>query len=270
MADVLATIIETKEKEVADLKASPIAKDLAQMARDQSPPRGFAASLQAASTIGYGLIAEVKKASPSKGLIREDFDPALISKAYQAGGASCLSVLTDQDYFQGHMDYMVAARAAVNLPVLRKDFMIDTVQVTEARAHGADAILIIMAAVDDHLAHELEEAAFAYGMDVLIEIHDAEEMARARALKSPLFGINNRNLKTMETSLQTAVKLLGDFPDGRLAVAESGLFTPDDLALMASHDARCFLIGESLMRQDDIEVATSAILANPHPLRNAG
>ena len=270
MADVLAKIIDTKRDEVAALKASPIASDLPRMAKDQSAPRGFAQALDKASHEGYGLIAEVKKASPSKGLIRADFNPENIAKAYQAGGATCLSVLTDEQYFQGHMDYMIQARAAVDLPVLRKDFMIDTFQVTEARAHGADAILIIMAAVDDALALELEDAAFDLGMDVLVEIHDAEELDRARKLKSPLLGINNRNLKTMETNLQTAVGLLGNFPEGRIAVAESGLFTPEDLALMAAHDARCFLIGESLMRQDDVEAATKAILANPVPHAKAG
>lgn len=270
MVDVLAKIIDTKRGEVDALKASSLAADLPHMARDQSPPRGFAAALKTASEAGYGLIAEVKKASPSKGLIRADFDPSTIAAAYQAGGATCLSVLTDEVYFQGHMDYMIAARAAVSLPVLRKDFMIDTLQVAEARAHGADAILIIMAAVDDTLALELEDAAFNHGMDVLVEIHDAEELERAYKLKSPLLGINNRNLKTMETSLQTAVGLLGDFPEDRIAVAESGLFTPADLEMMAEHGARCFLIGESLMRQDNVREATEAILANPLPLKHAG
>ena len=265
MADVLAKIIDTKRDEVKALKASPQAGELAAMAADQSPTRGFAQALKMASESGYGLIAEVKKASPSKGLIRADFDPAVIARAYQAGGASCLSVLTDQDYFQGHMDYMVAAREAVNLPVLRKDFMIDPLQITEARAYGADAILIIMAAVDDRLAAELEDAAIALDMDVLVEIHDAEELDRARHLKSPLLGINNRNLKTMETRLETAEILLQDFPENRIAVAESGLFTPEDLTRMAKHQARCFLIGESLMRQDDVEAATKAILSNPLP-----
>ncbi|NBQ83735.1 MAG: indole-3-glycerol phosphate synthase TrpC [Alphaproteobacteria bacterium] len=265
MVDVLAKIIDTKREEVAALKASALAADLAAMASEQSAPRGFAKALDAASQDGYGLIAEVKKASPSKGLIRSDFDPEAIARAYQAGGATCLSVLTDRDYFQGDMDYMVAARAAVSLPVLRKDFMIDPLQITEARAFGADAILIIMAAVDDALALELEDAAFALGMDVLVEIHDAEELDRAKALKSPLLGINNRNLKTMETSLTTAETLLQDFPHGRIAVAESGLFTTDDLARMAKHHARCFLIGESLMRQEDVEAATASILSNPLP-----
>lgn len=265
MTDVLAKIIDTKRDEVAALKASALSADLAAMARDQSPTRGFTSALEAAAQSGYGLIAEVKKASPSKGLIRADFDPATIATAYQAGGATCLSVLTDEVYFKGHMDYMIAARAAVDLPVLRKDFMIDPLQVTEARAHGADAILIIMAAVEDALARELEDAAFALNMDVLVEIHDAEELDRARNLASPLLGINNRNLKTMETSLTTAETLLQNFPEGRIAVAESGLFTPDDLARMARHHARCFLIGESLMRQDDVEAATKSILSNPYP-----
>ena len=265
MADVLAKIIDTKRDELAALKASSLAHDLTAMAADQDVPRGFAKVLTKAADTGYGLIAEVKKASPSKGLIRADFDPTSIAKAYQQGGATCLSVLTDMEYFKGHMDYMVAARAAVGLPVLRKDFMIDPLQVIEARAFGADAILIIMAAVDDGLAAELEDAAMALDMDVLVEIHDAEELDRARALQSPLLGINNRNLKTMETSLTTAETLLQDFPENRVAVAESGLFTPDDLARMAKHHARCFLIGESLMRQDDVEAATKAILSNPLP-----
>lgn len=266
MSDVLAKIIATKHDELKAIKADPKSQDYAKMAADQAPTRGFAKALEAASASGYGLIAEVKKASPSKGIIRADFDPEAIAKAYQAGGATCLSVLTDEDYFKGHMDYMVAAREAVSLPVLRKDFMIDPLQVTEARAYGADAILIIMAAVDDALAAELEDAAFSHGMDVLVEIHDAEELERARQLTSPLLGINNRNLKTMETKLETAEELLADFPENRIAVAESGLFTPDDLARMARHSARCFLIGESLMRQENVEDATRAILKNPLPM----
>jgi indole-3-glycerol phosphate synthase len=270
MSDVLERILGTKREEIAALKSSAQATDLPRMALDQSKPRGFAAALRSASKDGYGLIAEVKKASPSKGLIRADFNPATLAKAYQAGGASCLSVLTDEIYFQGRLSDMVAARAAVTLPVLRKDFMIDIMQITQARAHGADAILIIMAAVDDALAAELEDAALDYGMDVLVEVHDAEELVRARHLKSPLLGINNRNLKTMDTSLQTAVELLCDFPKDRIAVAESGLFTPDDLTRMASHGARCFLIGESLMRQDDVEAATKAILESPMPRKEAG
>lgn len=269
MTDMLAKIIETKRGEVATLKTSPLGRDLPQMARDQAPARGFADALKTASQNGYGLIAEVKKASPSKGVIRDDFDPALIALAYQAGGASCLSVLTDDTYFHGHIDYLVAARQATQLPVLRKDFIIDTIQIAEARAYGADAILIILAAVDDQIALELEEAAFSYGMDVLVEIHDAAELTRACALRSPLLGVNNRNLKTMETSLQTAIDLLANFPQGRIAIAESGLASPEDLALMAEHGARCFLIGESLMRQENIESATKTILTDPLPFQDA-
>ena len=265
MSDVLAEINAHKLTEIASLRTKIDQTDLEALAKEADAPRGFTKALRNASKSGYGLIAELKKASPSKGLIRADFDPVTLAKAYEAGGATCLSILTDEKYFQGHKDYLVHARAAVSLPVLRKDFMIDPLQVTEARAFGADAILIIMAAVDDGLAAELEDAAMALDMDVLVEIHDAEELDRSRALKSPLLGINNRNLKTMETSLTTAETLLQDFPENRVAVAESGLFTPDDLARMAKHHARCFLIGESLMRQDDVEAATKAILSNPLP-----
>jgi len=266
MGDVLATIITTKKDEVTALKARTTAADLSAMAADQSPPRGFAQALREASRQGYGLIAEVKKASPSKGVIRADFDPPAIARAYENGGATCLSVLTDREYFQGAMDYMIAARAAVRLPVLRKDFMIDPIQVTEARAHGADAILIIMAAVSDAQAHELEDAATTLGMDVLVEIHDRDELERARRLSSPLLGVNNRNLRTMKTDLATGEDMLRAFPADRIAVAESGLNSPADLAQMAGAGARCFLIGESLMRQQDVAAATRAILANPVPV----
>jgi indole-3-glycerol phosphate synthase len=265
MTDVLSTIISTKKDEVAALKASTSAADLAAMAKDQSPPRGFIDSLSKAAITGYGLIAEIKKASPSKGVIRADFDPPALAVAYENGGASCLSVLTDREYFQGDMSYMVAARNATSLPVLRKDFMIDPIQVTEARAHGADAILIIMAAVSDSLALELEDAASVLGMDVLVEIHDREELERSHHLASPLLGVNNRNLKTMKTDLATGEDMLRAFPSGRLAVAESGLYSPADLARMAGAGARCFLIGEALMRQPDVEQATRTILASPAP-----
>jgi len=270
MDNVLAKIIAEKRDEVAALATHNSFADLDEAAKAASPPRGFAAALKSASHSGYGLIAELKKASPSKGLIRADFEPVALAQAYQQGGASCLSVLTDRPYFQGAPEFLVAARAAVSLPVLRKDFMIDPLQIVESRGLGADCILLIMAALDDNAAAELESCAFDYGMDVLIECHDNDEIDRAAKLRSPLIGINNRNLKTMDISLDVGAAMLPHLPADRIAIAESGLFTPADLASMAAVGARCFLIGESLMRADDVAAATASILAKPVANLGAG
>jgi len=260
MANKLDEICATKREEVAARKAATSLAALQERAAAQTPPRGFRRALDAKVAAGsYGLIAEIKKASPSKGLIRADFDPPAHARAYEAGGAACLSVLTDAPYFQGHEDYLVAARAAVSLPVIRKDFMVDPWQVLESRAIGADAILIIVAALSDQQMQEIEEVALGLGMDALVEVHDADELERALALKSRLIGVNNRNLKDFTVDFARTYELVGSAPHGCTFVAESGLGSRADLDAMAAHGVQCFLIGESLMRQADVEAATRAL-----------
>ena len=263
MTTVLDKIKAYKLEEVTARKAARPQSYVEDAARAAPAPRGFADRLTQATQTGYGLIAEVKKASPSKGLIRADFDPPALARAYEAGGATCLSVLTDTPSFQGADAYLTAAHAATNLPCLRKDFLYDPYQVAEARALHADCILIIIASVSDAQAAELEDAAVAWGMDVLVEVHDADELDRALALKSPLLGINNRNLKSFEVTLDVTRSLAARVPEGKLLISESGLYSPSDLADMARHGARAFLIGESLMRQADVTAATRALLADP-------
>lgn len=258
--NTLDKILEVKRREVAERKAATALADLQARALAQTPPRGFRAALDARAATGYGLIAEIKKASPSKGLIRADFDPPAHARAYEAGGAACLSVLTDAEFFQGHEDYLIAARAACGLPVIRKDFMIDPWQALEARSIGADAILIIVAALEDAQMAEIEDAAIGLGMDVLVEVHDEAELDRALALRSRLIGVNNRNLKDFSVSFDRTYELVGRAPEGCTFVAESGLTSRADLDAMAEHGVRCFLIGESLMRQDDVEAATRALV----------
>jgi indole-3-glycerol phosphate synthase len=260
---ILDKIKAYKLQEVAADKQSKSLEAVEAEAREAPTVRPFAEKLHSTSIRAYGLIAEIKKASPSKGLIREDFDPSALAAAYAEGGATCLSVLTDTPSFQGAKEFLVQARAACNLPVLRKDFMYDPYQVAEARALGADCILIIMASVSDAQAQELEATATDWGMDCLLEVHDKAELERAAHLKSRLVGINNRNLRTFETTLDTTRSLAGLVPEDRLIVAESGLNTPADLADMARYGARVFLIGESLMRQADVTTATRALLASP-------
>ncbi|MET0247128.1 MAG: indole-3-glycerol phosphate synthase TrpC [Sphingomonas sp.] len=261
MSDMLDRILEKKREEVAARKAATSVARLGELALAQTPPRGFRAALDAkVAAGGYGLIAEVKKASPSKGLIRPDFDPPAHARAYQAGGAACLSVLTDAPWFQGHEEYLVAARAAVTIPVIRKDFMVDPWQVIESRSIGADAILIIVSALDDGPMAEIEATAIELGMDALVEVHGPEELERALKLRSRLIGVNNRNLKDFSVSFERTYELVGRAPADCTFVAESGLTSRADLDAMAEHDVRCFLIGEALMRQDDVEAATRALV----------
>ncbi len=262
MSDVLERILAGKRASLVGIKQTRPLGDVERAAKAAPKPRGFLAALRRAVAEGrYGLIAEIKKASPSAGLIRPDFDPPALARAYAQGGATCLSVLTDTPDFQGEAAHLIAARAACDLPVLRKDFMVDPYQVIEARAMGADCILVIMAALTDDDACELEGLAFDWGMDVLVEVHNRDELDRALRLKTPLIGINNRDLKSLKTDIATTEALAAFVPKDRLLVSESGLGGPADLARMQRAGVSCFLIGEALLRQTDVASATAALLA---------
>ena len=250
MSDILNKILATKIVEVATAKTIVNPEAIQQLARAQAKPRDFIGAIRAKIAAGNAaVIAEIKKASPSKGVIRADFNPAEIAKSYEQGGAACLSVLTDTEYFQGNSEYLKQARSACNLPVLRKDFMIDTYQVYEARAMGADCILLIVAALDLDQMRELEKVAHDLGMAVLVEVHDGEELALALQLETPLVGINNRNLRTFDVTLQTTLNLLENLPNNRIIVTESGIFTAEDVKLMRDNHVHTFLVGEAFMRQ---------------------
>ena len=271
MSDILERICQEKRTHVAACREYKTLENLEAAAKEASPPRGFAACLSVAVGAGrYGLIAEVKKASPSKGLIRDNFDSASIARGYEAGGATCISVLTDVPYFQGSDTDLTDARAAISIPILRKDFMIDPYQIIEARALGADCVLLIMAALDNIQAKELEDAAYGVGLDVLVEVHNFTELDRALSLETPLIGINNRDLKTFEVDLATTENLLSKIPQGRIVISESGLRGPGDLLRLSKAGVNCFLIGEALMQSKNVEAATRYFLTSQKPESTEG